>query len=478
MEELMGENYFPRVAIVSCNPMRKDISNGIMMRSLFSSWPQDRLTQIYFPVGAEYPPEFDVCVDYRRISSLGLVHRPQIPHKHRSNTLDIRNNQEDCKSRLRYKMLVALKKRNHVFTVSKLFKEMWYAHSWIGHSLRNELTDCKPDIVYALIGNYSLAKNTCLACRRLGIPLFMHVTDDYVSSLYRSMPLGKHLAFESEKWFGRCIEYSTGRAAISPAMAMEYEARYSKPWHTFTTATSPENYNPLPRSSDGILRFVYAGNLGLNRWRQLRALALALDELSTQSGQKLKLDVYSAQEQISAYRSALEVSPLVNLQGWCPSNKLPQVFHEADVLVHVESFDEQVASLTRLSLSTKLYQYMMAGRCLMGFGPESLASMQFIKQSKAGFVVSTNKTSALVDAIRENCLDDHARSIFGLQARAWAERWGDCNKERERFRQALVEALQSGKNLRSMNARSVPLESSALWSPRPSLLTNHNIEQA
>ncbi|TWU24677.1 glycosyltransferase [Bythopirellula polymerisocia] len=443
----MKKKLFPKVAIVSCNPMRADISNGLLMRSLFSSWPKDRLTQIYFPVGASYPPEFDVCVDYRRISSFGTVERLQENLATIEEKKSSLHEQEVSKSRTRHKLLVALKQQKQLFQWSKCLQEIWYGHSWIGRTLRQQLKDCKPDIVYALIGNYSLAKNTLLACRHLRIPLFMHVTDDYVSSLYRSMPFGKTIAAASESWFSQCIDYSCGRAGISPSMAEEYEAKYLKPWDTFTTGTSPDSYDPSPRPSDGIVRFIYAGNLGLERWRQLRALAAALNELAAQSSRQLSLDIYSSAEQINAYRKDLEVSPIVKLRGWCPSEELPRVFQDADVLVHVESFDEDVTALTRLSLSTKLYQYMMAGRCLLGFGPEHLASMKLIQQTTAGVVVSTNQVTSIAEAIRENCLEDKIRLKCGLHGRAWAKRWGDIHQERERFRQALVNALKIDRSL-------------------------------
>ena len=40
---------YPRVAVVSCNPIRGDQCNGIMMKSLFAGWPRQRLSQVYFP---------------------------------------------------------------------------------------------------------------------------------------------------------------------------------------------------------------------------------------------------------------------------------------------------------------------------------------------------------------------------------------------------------------------------------------------
>ncbi len=442
----MEQKTFPKVAIVSCNPMRADIANGIMMRSLFASWPRDCLTQIYFPVGADYPPEFDSCQDYRRINWLGEVQRLETKLSEASKTTEIAKLEVSSESRTRYQTLVALKQRKHVFKWSKCAQEIWYANSWIGRALRKQIEDCQPDIVYALLGNYSLAKNTFLACMQVGVPLYLHITDDYVRSLYQSMPFGKVLAATSDKWLRQCVAYSSGRAGISPTMAEEYQERYRKPWDTFTTGASPESYDPTPRRCDGITRFVYAGNLGLGRWKQLRALAVALNEMSAKSSSTLSLEIYSSQEQVNAHRESLELAPVVKLRGWVPMEELPKVFHQADVLVHVESFEKEVIALTRLSLSTKLYQYMMAGRCLLGIGPEDLASMKLIRQSNAGVIFSANPSHGLKETIQNTFLSDETRLNLGRNGRTWAERWGDCRLERERFRKSLEKAFLSSRH--------------------------------
>jgi hypothetical protein len=45
---------------------------------------------------------------------------------------------------------------------------------------------------------------------------------------------------------------------------------------------------------------------------------------------------------------------------------------------------------TRLSLSTKISEYMMSKRCILMIGPDEVSSTKYIKKYKVGFVI-TNK---------------------------------------------------------------------------------------
>ena len=434
------ETGFPKVAIVSANPICEYVSNGIMMRSLFAGWPKEQLAQFYFPLGGNYPPDLEAGVEYHKIQASGRVWRISPP----PNELEIRSKCTDrpvvAPRQGQHRLVASLRRTKGLFAWTKLVQEAWYGHSWIGRVLCRELADFQPDIVYALLGNYSLTKNTVMACKNLKIPLFLHVADDYVRAFYEPMPFGSRLADCSERWFQAAVDYADGLAGISGAMAEEYANRYGGCWTSFTTGAITQTYDSSPRVPDGTICFTYTGNLGLGRWQQLCALAKSLQTIDDERGNRVRLEVYSSQEQLSAFRGEFAKYPVLVPKGWVPSQELPRVLHQADVLVHVESFDPLMISRTRLSLSTKLNQYMMAGRCLIGFGPPNLASMQLIKDAGAGLIASNPNGEDLTEQVRHLCSNAIARQAYGRAGREWAEHWGNTERERERFHSALKDA--------------------------------------
>jgi glycosyltransferase involved in cell wall biosynthesis len=114
------------------------------------------------------------------------------------------------------------------------------------------------------------------------------------------------------------------------------------------------------------------------------------------------------------------------------------------VLLHVEAFDDTVRAYTRLSLSTKIPQYMSSGRPILAYGPGELASCRYIADCDCGRVVGVQDPLALAKATRELASDALVR--LGLGRRGWqlACQRHNADKERERFRELLAVGATGG----------------------------------
>ncbi|MEN6459659.1 MAG: hypothetical protein ABFC63_12100 [Thermoguttaceae bacterium] len=433
----------PRVTVVSANPICRDQANGIFMRSLFLGWPQEALSQVYFPVAVTHMPDRAVCGDYRLIHPSGRVQR--IAGGNAGPIASPKQDDPGGSGPQWRKTVAGVTRRPRLMRWLRPGVELWYANSWLQAILERQLLELRPNLVYALLGNYCLTKLTYSACKRLGIPLFVHVTDDFVTSLYATMPFSAPFQTASERWFRRAVGHAEGVAAISPVMAEEYDGRYGGPWTWFATLIDADAYDPTPRSTDGTVRLVYAGNLGLERWRSLAELGAALRTLRTENGIDARLTVYSTPDQIAKHQNALASPPAVEIGGWLPPERLPAVFHDADVLVHAESFDPAAADYTRLSFSTKLSQYFMAGRCVLMFGPTDIGSARMIQLAGAGLTLGQTDRDATLGALRRLLVDDASRRRYGDNGRRYALTWFESTAGRERFRLALAEAFEASR---------------------------------
>ena len=435
----MANADFPRVAIVSVNPISSEQCNGILMRSLFQGWPRERLAQLYFPTLDIWKPDTAVCAEYRSIRAWGRVHRhSEVSLKQAQGSPSVSPFQILGSNAVVRRALTSITRSRRLMSWLRPCAELWSANFPLCRILERQLSELRPDCVYALLGNYHLTKSTYLACSRLNLPLFSHVTDDFVTAQYRDIHFSSTLQSLSDRWFRRAVGYSRGLAAISPIMADEFQKRYEKPWSWFTTGVDPQGYNPTPRQPDGTLRLVYSGNLGLERWKALRVLALALHSLAQGDIPPVRLAIYAPEDQLRLHQAALMVLPIVELCGWKRPQELPQLFHDADMLVHVESNDPTIAAYTRFSFSTKLSQYMMAGRCILGVGPAEAGSLKMISQTGAGIVTGEMEPTALARVIAP-VLSDHAQQkALGEQGRQWALQWCDRAEAQERLRRELV----------------------------------------
>lgn len=422
---------FPRVAVVSVNPMRDDISNGIMMRSLFAGWPGDRLTHVYLPVSRGVSSQPDVCRDNRHIGPTGRVLRSTGDASHSASR------PVDPSRRRWVRALAAVVGQG----LLKTGRELWYAHGIIGSVLRRELQTVRPDIVYLLAGNYCLTRITTLACQQLGLPMYLHVTDDYVTSLYQTLPGQRRLKRQSTYWFQQAVDFSTGRAGVGPTMAHDYAARYGGSWNWFTTAVDADDYDPEPRAPDQVIRFLYAGGLRLGRWQTLAKLGRALGEWNRLAPDKLRaeLAIHAPAEQWRQCKAAFAEVDAVRNAGWIEAAHLPRALHDADVLIHAESFEPVHANYTRLSVSTKLGQYLMAGRPILAVGPGDQGSIETVKASRAGLVVGSPESAELAAAVDALATNPVLRRACGEGGRRWAL----ANMERSAMQARFIAALRA-----------------------------------
>ena len=83
----------------------------------------------------------------------------------------------------------------------------------------------------------------------------------------------------------------------------------------------------------------------------------------------------------------------INYRGSVEGNGLKKAIKDSDVLLHVESDDNKNRQLTKLSISTKIPEYLMSGRFIVGFGPTEVASMRLLSENKIGIVIPSSITS-------------------------------------------------------------------------------------
>ena len=78
---------------------------------------------------------------------------------------------------------------------------------------------------------------------------------------------------------------------------------------------------------------------------------------------------------------------------------------KADSLLHVEAFDEKSKKSTRLSVSTKIFEYLYAGKIILGYGPSDVASMEYLRDIGCSVLCADDLSSPV------NCFPKQAVSL-------------------------------------------------------------------
>lgn len=260
------------------------------------------------------------------------------------------------------------------------------------------IEDYNPDIIYSALGNY----NMCHFFKEI-MDYFprkkyvIHLMDDWL----HSQP--DHKLFFKERYknkldsiFRYILAHSQIKIAISEKMAKEYKELYRDTFIWFHNPVDikrfyTENYSRKKEKS-----IVYIGKINKDNYDVINDLILALPDINKQKN--CHLDLYTPTEE-TYIKSKLSLNKFVTIHQAVPYANIPAVLGQGDLLFLPLSFKKRSIKYTRLSISTKLSEYMATGRPLLVYAPENIAITEFVRDNACAFIVTKKNEEILVKEV-------------------------------------------------------------------------------
>jgi glycosyltransferase involved in cell wall biosynthesis len=299
----------------------------------------------------------------------------------------------------------------------------------------------RPEVIYAKPGPVRPTRlEECLA-RRLRAPVVPYFEDDWPSQVYRNSVLDYLPRLVLKKAVRKLLSRAPFGLAISPAMAREYSELYGLPFHSIMNCVSVSNeWQELPssRKRGSAFLLIYVGGVHMQRFESLMDVAKVLQRLHHE-GHHVRLVCYDLRADESQVKSLVSTG-IVEVNAALSDRDAQAHLQSASALVYVEPFSGKAASFLRLSLSTKLPLYLASGRPILAYGPSSLASMQYLRDEEAAFVVCERSQEALERQLR--LLLNGGPEVNRLARNAWevARANHEAEAQRDRLRELLLGA--------------------------------------
>lgn len=424
-----------KILIISGIPFRDDSNLGKTLLTLFSEFAPEELAQLYF---SPQTPNVKSCSSYFQINEEQLIKsffgQNQKKCGKEIETKDIEEQYAVVESNP--SAIVAL--RNHII-IPILRDLLWIVSKWNSKKLNSWLDENRPSVIFAVLpGSVKSCKIIDYVAKRYDCPVVLFVTDDY----YNDPELAPSLL---RRWYFRWLQRSIDRMAThakyvvgcSELAAREFGEKYHVPYEAIFTPSGAE-YLAMPEKRQTEKKpvvFRYFGNLGLERWKPLAALGKAIAGYNN-GEQKAILEVYSN----LMYPDAIAQLDIPNgcvFKGWVHGDEYMKLLQQADVAVHVESFSEEMCRRTRLSISTKIADYLGAGKCIIAIGRADLASIQHINE----VACVVNDISKIEDAVEKLAEDVSFRQNLSTKARILSKKQHDINSISLRVKQLLTSNL-------------------------------------
>lgn len=370
-----------RVLIISHTVISKTGNMGKTILSYFQSFHQEETAQLY--IQAEVPTDTSVCSRYYRFTDKDALKSIFIPNiqgnSFSQENIDVTRAYSRVDKGLESSAHSIGSKRTAGIYIAR--DAMWKISRWFSPSLKAWLEEYKPDVIFFASGDYSFAYEIALKISNfLDVPLVVLCVDDfYIFNKNMGSLLGRiqHRAYM--KTVFKTMERASSIFSICDSMSAEYQKMFEKPCHTLHTAAENKNLK-LNKAATAIS---YIGNLTCGRHTSLIELGAALSKINAQ----LHIDVYSG-ETDKAIISALTDAAGIVFHGRIPSNDVLAVMENSRFAIHTESFDSYDMERVKFSVSTKIAESLMYGPCLIAYGPKGIASIDYLEENKAAYVIS------------------------------------------------------------------------------------------
>lgn len=287
---------------------------------------------------------------------------------------------------------------------------IWATGKWRSKELEKFVKDFDPDLIVLPV-YYSTYMNTigCYLHQLTGKPMIGYISDDcYTLRQFSLSPLFWIDRLIKRRYVKRAITAVKQLFVITETQRREYNAIFSHKSKVLYKGGDFEKFTPKKVDPEN-LNLTYTGNLGCGRWKVLADIGKTLDP------KRHSLHIYSGTALSKSQLHKLTASPAVQFHSSVPSSEIPGIQSQADILIHVESFQLAHRYKARLSFSTKIVDYLASGRCILAAGWEETGGIEYLSDNNAAITITDEKEigKLVTDLVNDTAkINEYARKAY------------------------------------------------------------------
>lgn len=369
--------------IISHNPICTYNNMGKTFMSLFSVFDKEELCQLYI-----YPslPDCEFCSSYYRVTDKDVL-KSYYKFKVRGREVqkeEISTERHELFENANDEKLYRNRKNKKPSRL--LLRDlMWKFSRWYNKSLRNWIKEQQPTCIFVAPGTGKFLYDMALKIsKKYNLPIVSYICDDYYFVKKADSFLGRIQQRFLKKKIEKLLTLSKNIVTICDELKDCYEQKFGVPTQTIMTGSSfPIAENVKEQAQ--VKTITYMGNIRCNRYTALAKVGQALDEINAENGTDFSLEIYTSEKDEGILNSFEGINSL-KLCGFISGKEFEKKLQNAELLLHVEAFDEKSIDLVKHSVSTKIADSLGSGVCLLGYGPKEVASMQHLIKNDCALV--------------------------------------------------------------------------------------------
>ena len=274
-----------------------------------------------------------------------------------------------------------------------------------------EQEKCKA--LLACSGDIASIPVSYFVARRLGIPFYAYMFDDYMYQWDHFLP--RRFAQLVERII---MKRTAGVIVPNEFLAEEYRRRYQAECTVIHNphgdSDASETFHDWPSHKNEI-RIVYTGAIYSAHYDSFRNLLSALRQLDRP---EVRLHVYTAQPREDLERE--EIRGAIECHSHLAPSEICEVQRQADILFLPLAFDSRIPETIRTSAPGKMGEYLASGRPILVHAPPDSFVSWYFREQKCGVVVDSSDPLILKQAIERILDDSDLRQTVSRNARVCA----------------------------------------------------------
>ena len=382
-----------KTLVISHNSFSKTHNNGKTLSAIFSAFKSEELCQLYFtPIGR---PDYERCRDYYLISdkdALVSIFRRRYCGTQLSKEPDIFTTGTSSTN----------KKKSRPNNAKKYLRTViWMLSSWYKGGLKDWIAVQKPDAIFYVGGDGVFSHRIAVKLSKiLNLPLATYFTDDYIinppSNCYNKL---------LKRVYKRTIDHSEKLFAIGKKMADDYTAYYNREFKPIMNIVDIPPKEDWQAQKENSIAINYFGGLHLGRTEEIMRFAHFMqDNVKDYLRKSYTIGIYSFSCPSDEELNEMKDLGIAFRQG-VTGVELDEAMRKSDILLHVESVKKEFHSLTKLSVSTKIPEYMCLAKPVIAFGPADVASFSVIAEATPEMVLDDVEDTKVMNKQAKHIID-------------------------------------------------------------------------
>lgn len=352
----MNNSSFPRILILG-HQFDNFTGLGITLGNLFANWPKEKLAIMAPLIDIEKCEASRPCGQYICQHSKPLINFGRKGIK---------------------KILREWTRKSYYYLgLSEIKYEFPYNDSEIAEAI-----SFNPNIVFCCLGTY----NSMRSCHQVMkfIPqakLVLYIVDDWVNSKENNRLFSNYWRNKNDKLFRKLIDSASGLLSICPYMTEVYKQKYNKtfiPFHNPVDCGFWNSLSSVRKYEPEVNAILYVGKINVDTKQCLLDMAEAVQSLNERgkSHKRYVLDIYTPDyynnQEIFGANDSCHIYPAV------PHNEIPSLMKSYDALLLTLGFAKTTQDYVRLSMPTKVSEYLASGIPVILYCPAGIALAKYL----------------------------------------------------------------------------------------------------